>query len=196
MITPMQQGMTLIETLIGLVILALLAVISLQIVDSSNRVFQQAQRKEEFVDAASVRSFILNQIESAAPYAARVIDGKPVIEFEGGENQVYFISAAPMSAELPIEQATRLFLQDGDLIVERTPMAGEKAPSRRVLLRNIEALRFAYGASDGRGAIGFSNRWSGKSSLPAIVRMEVEPQAGLGPNMRLIIAAPGLSSVW
>lgn len=196
MIETAQKGMTLIETLVGLVILALLAVISLQIVTSSDRVFQQAQRQENFVDSVSVRSFILNQIESAAPYAERVIDGKPIIEFAGDDDKIYFVSASPMSAESPVEQATRLFLDGGDLLMERTPMVAGAASIRRVLMRDVASLRLAYGASDGRGVISFSNQWLEQSKLPDIVRIDVTPRSGHGIGMPAIFAAPGLSSVW
>lgn len=165
-----QSGMTLVETLVGLVILTLMAVLSLQLIDASNRTFDQGERMNDMSSRTAAIEFVRTQLESAAPQVERIEGGAPILLFRGERDSIVFVSSEPMMAETQCQQLTKLSVESSDLIVERTPLCGERASQRRILIHGVTRLEIAYSGEGGPAEL---NSWKERSALPGLITLTV-----------------------
>lgn len=189
-----QRGMTLIEMLVVLAILATISVSVSAIIFSAGRSITVAQRFDERAEIHMVRAFIRTQIEGAIPYADRISGNAALIVFDGRAEELSFVSASPGRSEQPGLYLTRLSVNDaGALILSRTPYRMEGPTQDRTLLEHIEAVRFSYtdnAAPDGDAQ--WASEWTDQSELPSLIAIDVKIGETAGGRWERLLTHPRL----
>lgn len=189
-----QAGLTLLEMLVGLVIISMLAMLAFQTLRSSQLMLNQAARRQSDSDERAAVAFIRDQIESAAPVVARVDAGRAIVAFTGDDDSIEFVSAAPLAAEEPQFQRMRLFLEDSALVMERAPLQSAGEPRRRLLLNRVAALTIEYGYVNGDSLLQFDRAWRDRSEAPKIIRFTYNH---IGRDDAIVfLASPKISAVF
>lgn len=191
----MQSGATLVELLVALAIISVMTVAGLGLTQAARQAYAGAERRQSVLDAIAARRFLAAQIESASPVVASVISGRPIIDFDGDERSLRFVSAEPVQAELPSLQRTRLFLEGQDLILERIPLEGGGEAERRIIARGISRLSLSYYDTAEGGGESPAARWRGRSAFPSLVLITAESVAG-APPWPALAARPRLAARW
>ena len=192
MMAKSQRGMTLLETLIALVILAGAMTAALAIARTAERLNSAALRRQQYVDNAFGGSYLRALLEGAAPVVRETASGSPILDFSGGPQEISFHSTFFAEAERPRFEQARLSIVEGAVLLSRGAKAdGEQTP--RVLMVLDGPARFRYGATSAEGRLHFVDDWSNRSTLPDAIVVEKSVDAESATHVALV-AAPMLSS--
>jgi general secretion pathway protein J len=191
------RGFTLLElviamTVLGMVTVALYGVVAIgaSAAGAGERKTEQARR---FRTAVTVMS---RQLRSVAPlFISGDKDEEPKPFFVADDESIEFITAAPQGPYAVGLAIVSYWLQDGKLFMSELPYflaydedgLDEDADALKletVLLYDVKALALSYQRSEG-DEDGWEDAWdaSDEDSLPAVVRMTVEPETPDGPSL-------------
>lgn len=150
-----QDGFTLLELLIALVILAMMAAIGLEAFRLGSRSWERGERRAEAEQRARVIQGQLARDLGALQPVTMVVEGKRVVDFVGSPDRVVFHSAPVTYRPLPYGAMVRrvsYFVAPhiGLVIHEAYPLA-ERAPETRLLDRSVVRISFRYLAPPGPG---------------------------------------------
>jgi general secretion pathway protein J len=179
-------GFTLIELLIALTLVGLLSVLLVGGLRFGARVWETGhEHSESFAEIEAVHGFLRRQLSQARLSVQAAKSPAAPADFIGSGDRLRFMGT--LSAYVGVGGLYRFELAP----VERTEgMALELAwqlyrpdrrewfeddPSRRILIEGIEEVRFRYfGSLDVQDVAEWRNSWASKTSLPALVSLEIE----------------------
>jgi hypothetical protein len=116
--------------------------------------------------------------------------GTPDIFFTGTPSNVAFVTGGGIGAGPQGEEVVTLTIEDqkssnARLVRRRAPWLGPRARLKSVVLEDdvvlIEGnfdMAFAFGRSQPGQAFGWSDQWTGESTIPRVVRLTLRDRAG------------------
>lgn len=187
-----QRGMTLLETLIALVILAGAITTALAIVRTAERLNAAGLRRQQNVDNAFGESYLRALFEGMAPVVSHAVDGAPILDFAGDASGLEFYSTHFADAERPHLNKTHIRIVDGAVLLSRE-RDSDAAQNSRVLMILDASARLRYGEVIADGRLQFRDDWTGKSKLPDVIVIEDSGEDAVRPQLK-VVAKPALSS--
>ncbi len=187
-----QRGLTLLETLVALVILAGAFTAALAMTRTADRLNAAAQRRQTLVDNAYGISRLRSLFEEVAPVVRAAPNGVPILDFSGTATEVSFFSAHLAAAErAPIERTT-VRIADGAITIssDHTPL-GDPSASRALAILD-RAIRFQFGEIGADGTLVFKDEWGDRPDLPALIMIAPATAPG-APQSPILAATPRLS---
>jgi general secretion pathway protein J len=188
------RGFTLLEVLVAVTLLGLLSVALFGAVRVGAQGWRHAeQRGTATADAAAVQDMLRRMIASAKPVFASPDPTNAAVAFDGGPRALALIGMlpdafAPTLQGQGLQGQQRLFLaQFGGtrtlMLAWRLDLPaadGGALPETLVpLVDHVRAVRFAYyGAPADGSAPGWTDSWADRATLPALVRVHLERDAG------------------
>ncbi|MEQ8344252.1 MAG: prepilin-type N-terminal cleavage/methylation domain-containing protein [Sneathiellaceae bacterium] len=184
-----EAGMTLIEVLVAITLLAMLATMIAQGARLTGRAWSTAeQRTNDVDDIETVRALLRRTITRAQPSFASADLSDLAIQFDGQPERLTLI--APRSGiegggewvrqvlyVAPYEGAQGLYLAwqvDAPQRGGREIDTGPGATDRALLLDHVESVRFGYFGPPSPGEPPtWLTSWTGRQRLPTLVRIEV-----------------------
>src|SRR5262249_53593547 len=173
------RGMTLLEVLVALTILAVIVTVLVAGLRVGVQAWEAGERRAASQQQLrAVIELLTEALATAAPYRGRLGDGlDKVTLFRGGSDEVHFVTPAPpLVLDVPAAPSHAVTLrrtnEDQLRLVERMVPADEPFGddgARVTLSRSVTAFKVEY--RDGQGA--WADRWDPRNSggLPAAVRV-------------------------
>lgn len=201
------RGMTLIEALVALALMAILSVGLLTTFRIGGHVYNQVSRLDTGArDTVSVQQFLRQTLESAYPLHPHPGRLTTQVGLEGSEQSVTFLAPMPESSgaagyfryELTLETSEK---GSRDLSVRWSPVraqtsaGGSDTHNSEVLLQGIDSLEWSYlETADLTSGAPVAPRWlptwSGTARLPTLVRLRVQFPAGDARSWPEFVVAP------
>ncbi len=159
-----QQGLTLLEVLITLVILAVMGVIALEAFRIGHRSWERGERRAEAEQRIRVvYGMLSHELASLRPVTAE-LDGKRVMAFQGSQDRVFFYSAPDGYVSFPyngmvrglsffVERGKGLVVQEGYPLIEGQ-VSLDPGGAIKVVDPHVTRIRFRYLAAPSRDEIG------------------------------------------
>lgn len=196
-----QAGMTLLELVVALGLLALLVGVLAAALGVSTRGSAAVERRAEHAETLRIAHTTLRRYLAQARPVRTQLDQRDQVVFAGAPDGLGFVAVMPPWPGGGGLYLVRLSLEEVGglraLVLTRRPTAGEAAvidgeAERTVLVAGVAALRWSYfGADDGARQGSWRSEWRGRGELPKLVRLELrlaDPQAPAWPP--LIAALP------
>jgi len=139
-----QHGVTLLELVITLTIVSFLALIAVQAFQLGSRSWERGEKRAEAEQRFRVVSAILAQQLASLHPARALVDGKPVLAFQGMSDRIFFYSAPDGQGPLPYSAMVRgqaYFVEPGKGLVvqESYPLVeGDVSLEPRGVLHVVE----------------------------------------------------------
>lgn len=209
-VSPRSGGMTLIEALVALALMAILSVGLLTTFRIGGRVYSQVSRRETNArDLVSVQRFLRQTLESAYPLQPH--PGRLTTEWglDGSEQHLTFIAPMPESAGAAGHYRYELMIDTTDkgtrnLLVRWSSVRGALSadPSTEhnseVLLEGIDSLQWSYLETlDPQSGQPVAPRWlaswGARARLPTLVRLQVKFPAGDARTWPDFLVAPRIT---
>ena len=183
-----EAGYTLVELLI---VLALMGLISLAIAGGLRFGARTWEKTEQTVGASetargghAVLTSLLSRLYPRTPDAAQ----PQAAAFEGGADRMTFLADA--AAPFPAEGVARFTLAvrrdrgTSSLLLTQESERGPSAKVEEVLFDNAARIVFSY-AEVGEGVVTWTDTWTGRERMPALIRVRVAfpPGAGRWPDL-------------
>jgi general secretion pathway protein J len=203
--TRRQGGFTLLEILVAVMVLSVLAALVYGMLRLGMRSWEAATTRIEASELTRIGwTFVQSSLNDARSVPSRHEDD-PGIHFFGAHDALEFVAELPAHLAPGGLYALRLYLDSGAgqgparLQVEAVHFADyenrvqdEELP-RAVLAEDVAALELAYyGASADSAESGWTDTWSGRETLPLLVRMQVALRDGT--QWPVLIAHPRYGS--
>jgi len=201
------RGMTLIEALVALALMAILSVGLLTTFRVGGRAYAQVSRLDASArDTVSVQQFLRRALESAYPLHPH--PGRLTTEYglEGSEQTLSFLAPMPESSGSAGHYRYELVLESAgtdskNLVVRwspaRTGSGADPTDTQHseVLLERIDSLEWSYLETlDPTSGLPVSPRWlpiwGGTSGLPMLVRLKVRFRPGDARSWPEFVVAP------
>jgi general secretion pathway protein J len=196
-----EQGMTLVELLVGLSLLSLIALMLAGGLHLGTRVWETSANRLSQGDRLERSDSFLRQL--LAQMRIRFDDlaaGSPR-GFLGDPDKLAFL--APLPEQFGGGDVYSFELGDGtgdvssSLMLRWQPMApgaGKNASGEAMLIDRMQAARFAYyGKAAGEAAASWHDEWSGHSGLPVLIRLTLTRLAQPGGDDTTLYFAPALA---
>jgi general secretion pathway protein J len=177
-----EQGLTLIELLLALAILAVLTGFLAGGLSIGRRAFDADRTGEISAETDGAIQAITTLIGSALPVRGNTADLKSGVKFEGRQETLSFVSLSEGRSLRGGPHTVRLRRSGGDLVVDVMGAAPEPAgsavgpvPTRVVVLSGVRDIRFSYfGGVNSAGPSGWQAQWLGAEGLPALVSIQID----------------------
>lgn len=197
-----EAGFTLVEVLVSLVLLAFLTTIVFQGLRFSTRAWTSAVRKSDAAASSDAARTVLRQaITMAYPDFASDNIADRTIAFEGTSTVLTLVTPLPAAIDAGVladEQFLVVPARDGNALVMRwqlhLPASDAAAPlpiEQVTLLDQAAPVRFSYfGPPAPRQPSAWLDRWTGRASLPELVRVQFGPSASGAPRWPDLVVEP------
>ena len=179
-----ERGFTLVEMIVALVLLGLV----LALIGAGARVLRGtgdrlAERGDDLADLALFSALMQERLGDAVELEFGPA-GKPAVSFDGNAARARFLTLTPdFQAGGPLLAMEIGAGADGGLWLELAPLAadqrdfnvldGTKGVERRLLVRDVEAVRLSYfGRKEGEEPA-WHDLWQGEARLPRAVRFDL-----------------------
>jgi general secretion pathway protein J len=188
-----EDGFTLVEVLVALVLVSLLSVLALNALQFGIEAWQRSSKSSTELDDRIHAEGLLRQLLSqTSPRFVTRIGATGYVDFEGQATSLHFIADPPQSLgggpvifTLEMENSDRR----RHLIVSSRPELAKTdtrpSLSRRVLLKDAEQVEFAYFGSKGVRTAWY-REWIRETHLPDLIRITLHKDEGEG-EMSLFI---------
>lgn len=192
-------GFTLLEVLVAVTLLGLLSVALFGAVRLGAQGWRHAEQgRAATEDAAAVQDVLRRIVASAKPVFASADPTDTTIAFDGAPQSVALIGTLPDAIAPGQQGEQRLFLASNDdtlMLAWRldlpAPDGGVLRERMAPLLDHVRAISFVYyGATADGSTSGWTDRWEDRATLPALVRLHVERDAGAPGPWPDLVAAP------
>jgi general secretion pathway protein J len=192
-----EDGFTLIEVLVSLVLLALVLGLLSGVVRFARGTWDAAARLDREAGYDIAANFLRQRLGEALPLFERTATGAMRVTFQGTSDTLKFVAASqngPAGAglyALALEAASARGASQA-LFARVAPYqqarAGPEAPSEdHVLAENIKSVAFRYfGRKDRRQPPAWQDAWNRTDALPDLVEMTVNYADRRGPAVLLI----------
>jgi general secretion pathway protein J len=179
---PGEQGLTLIELLLSLAILAVLAGFLAGGLSMGRRAFDADRASGIGRETDEAIEVIATVIGSALPVRASTGNQQASVMFDGRQGSMRFVGLSEGRSLRGGPHKIGLRLRGGDLVVDVMPSAvgaktGVPEPSVPgvVVLRGVRQINFGYfGRTNPSAAPGWRNDWSGLEHLPDLVSVRID----------------------
>ncbi|MGR9106181.1 MAG: prepilin-type N-terminal cleavage/methylation domain-containing protein [Gammaproteobacteria bacterium] len=193
-----ETGFTLLEILIGLVLLSIMLSLLFGAIRMGTRVWDSAEDRAANVDRMLiVEHFLRDHLTTVRPLIDNFSGDQPVFSFTGNEDSLQFVSDLPNSARLGGLHQFNLDIvpeKDSNVLVAKLKsfyptLDGADAAIEDVrLISGVGSVRYSYYGTDpletaanpiGTGSeAGVENarwmdRWEDRNDLPLLIRMEI-----------------------
>jgi len=192
-------GFTLVELLAALAVLAMLTGVLAAALSTGFTGRSRITARADALDELRAAQALMRRTMTEARPVSWTSQGRfAVAAFDGAPNHVAFIGTLPGFDGPGGLHQIRFALTGGALVMERASTAGEEQIFRTadpvVLLRDVAALRFTYfGRRQRSSEARWHPDWQDETSLPDLVRVEVEPVVVGRPLWPALVVAPQLS---
>lgn len=191
-----QQGFTLLELLVAIVLLALISVVLLNGVRFGNQVWQSAEARVDRSAARSAREdFLRRQLSRIYPVRQDTREGRRML-FKGTRETLRFIGPAPADAAVAGTYTYDLRLSnDGrkDLVLSWSVIGSGAYADRIVLMHDVRSVELTYfGPVRKNRAAGWRAKWDDGEYLPRLIRMRAVAEGQPAPDAIDIVVAPRL----
>jgi general secretion pathway protein J len=191
-----QQGFTLLELLVAIVLLALISVILLNGVRFGTQVWQSAEARVDRVEAQTARAdFLRRQLSRIYPVRQDTREGRRML-FTGTRETLRFIGPAPAEAAVAGTYTYDLRISsDGrkDLVLSWSVIGSGAYADRIVLMHGVRSVELAYfGSVRNDRAAGWRNKWDNVAYLPRLIRMRAIAEGQPAADAIDIVVAPRL----
>ncbi|MDH3918344.1 MAG: prepilin-type N-terminal cleavage/methylation domain-containing protein [Rhodospirillales bacterium] len=201
---PRSGGFTLVELLVALTLLGLIFVALFGGLRFGTRTWETGnQRSEAFAEVEVMQSLLRRQLAQAV--TLRTPKGDQAV-FVGEGDRLGFAAPGPSQTGVGGLYLFEIFTEPSDenhrLVLRwqihrpalEFPLDDEES-KRRVLLENVEGLRFSYfGDTEKRKDVQWNDSWSDLEFLPKLVLIEVALPSGDGRYWPDLIVAPRSTS--
>lgn len=170
---PNQEGFTLLELLIALVVMVLITMVLGGVLRLASRAWERGEQQVETQERSRDLVALLSQeLRSAYPYA--ITDGDKLVHFFQGEGgRVRFVSAVSdpsPGGHAPFRVVTLFFERGGGLFIRSAPLLGRGLPedghaSAHLLDSRVQEFRLRY-----LGPEGWVSSWEPREVKPAEAR--------------------------
>jgi prepilin-type N-terminal cleavage/methylation domain-containing protein len=180
------DGFTLIETLVSIMLLALVVAFLPGLLQLGTRAMQSRTRLDAISAAGPARQFISQQLSSATSVLQRRPDGRLYLAFAGSRDELEFVAPASLEAQQSGMQFYKLALDEirtasgnagRSLTSEMRPysLQADAPATRSVLMRDVTKLSFRYfGQRGGEDSARWHDEWMSERALPQLVEMRNE----------------------
>jgi type II secretion system protein J len=193
------DGFTLIEILVSLVLLGLMAAMTVNVFQQLKTVRSIQARYEARSNAASVVAFIGSEISRAMVISLRTEEGGTMRPLDGKRNSVRFLAATRSGFKDEALREISVYLEtkqgEAKILREIRSRSGDNSSSEgRVdeLLKGVTDLKFSYRSDGGNGQ--WTNNWQEIADLPAAIRIEVADGTSGVLISRTVLLAAGARS--
>jgi general secretion pathway protein J len=177
-----EQGLTLIELLLALAILAVLTGFLASGLSIGRRAFDADRTGEIGAETDGAIQAITSLIASALPVRGSTANPKSGVMFDGRQETLSFVSLSEGRSLRGGPHTVRLRRSGVDLVVDVMGPALEPAgaatgpvPTRVVVLSGVRDIRFSYfGGMNQGGPPGWQAQWLGAERLPALVSIQID----------------------
>lgn len=187
-----QRGFTLIEVLIGLVLLSIMLSLLFGSIRMGARIWEAGETRAAELDRILVvQNFLRRQLTTVRPILDDLNSGEATFSFSGSADSLQFVSDLPSSAHRKGLHLFNLELADDDdsnvLIVKLKafypPLDGAEAAIEDVrLISGVDSVVYSYFGvedftekpADGR----WTEEWQDKEFLPFLIKIEIHMQNG------------------
>jgi general secretion pathway protein J len=191
-----EQGLTLIELLLALAILAVLTGFLAGGLSIGRRAFEADRVSEVSAQTDAAIQTVSSLIASALPVRASEANSKARIMFDGRQDSLLFVGLSEGRSMRGGPQMIRLRRSGADIVVdvmgpaaETTRSAGGLTPTRVVALKGVRDVRFSYfGSANPRHPSGWQAQWFGADRLPDLVSIQIEFEDARRNEPPMIIA--------
>jgi len=197
-------GFTLVELLVAMTLLGLIFVALFGGLRFGTRTWETGnERSEAFAEVELMQSLLRRQLAQAV--MLRVPKGAEAV-FVGEGDRLGFAAPGPSQTGVGGLYLFEVFTEPSDenhrLVLRwqihrpelEFPLDGE-ASKRRVLLENVEGLRFSYfGDTEKKNDVQWNDSWSGLDVLPKLVSIQVALPSGDGRYWPDLIVSPRSTS--
>lgn len=200
--TSPEAGLTLLELLVAMTLMALVAVVLLGGLRFGARVWEQSERHNiGGSEILLVQARLRHQIERAWPYFDTSDPANPHVAFDGRMDSLSFLAPSPEEpapggyAEIVLiavveEGETRLVMR---MRHQLAPDGTE--PREETLMEGFADLRFSYfGSPGGERPPEWQDEWTHRKRLPDLLRIEgqfVPAKGGIWPEL---VVAPRIDA--
>lgn len=208
-----QRGFTLLEILIGMVLLSLMMTMLFGSISMGARIWDSGEKRAADLDRMLiVQNFLRQQLTVARPVFDDFSSDETVFSFSGTENSIQFVSDLPSSARRGGIHQFNLELEkenDSNVLYARLKifyplLDGVDAEIEDVrLLNDIDSLEVSYfGLEDSEDEIGeneWVDEWQEKDYMPILVQMVIRTKDGtywppLIVNPKIVSSGPNLAT--
>jgi prepilin-type N-terminal cleavage/methylation domain-containing protein len=191
-----EQGLTLIELLLSLAILAVLTGFLAGGLSMARRAFDADRVNRIASDSNAAIQTISTLIGSALPVPASRDGQVPGVMFDGGQEAILFVGLSEGRSLRGGPHKVSLRRNARDLVVEviaaaaaTTKDAPEPPPTRVVVLSGVSEIHFEYfGKINPAAVAGWRPDWSGAEQLPDLVSLRVVFEDGRRNEPAIIVA--------
>ncbi|MBK1662695.1 prepilin-type N-terminal cleavage/methylation domain-containing protein [Paracraurococcus ruber] len=191
-----RPGFTLVETLVGLVLLGLVAALGLAGLGLVGRAGASAAP-----DAATLllaQDQLRARLVGALPLLAEGPGGLPTLLFEGGADHLAFVADLPPRFGVAGPAWLELRREEAGLLLRWRPLAGAasgEGAAGRPLVAGLAGLRLRYfGTPRGEDPPGWRADWSGATRLPRLIALDAEFPPGDARAWPALVVAPRLAA--
>lgn len=189
------NGFTLIETLVSIMLVALVVAFLPGLLQLGTRAIESRTRLDTISAAGPARQFIAQQLASATAVLQRRPDGRLHLAFTGARDALAFVAPASLGAQQTGVQDYSIALDASgagagnpgrSLSISMRPYAlqGDTPATNSVLMRDVTTLSFRYfGRRSGEDSASWHDEWIGEGVLPKLVEMRIaflRPQPAAG----------------
>jgi len=176
-------GFTLVELLVGIVLLSLLSLAIFGSVRFGIKAWDRgSMHAEEAENTLFAQNFLRQTIGSAYPFYLTIDPTRSGVDFEGTSRSLSFLAPVPIALGSGGRVRFRLAAEPhgdrADLVVtsqaELADLTNSSTMTRKALMNNVHGFELAYfgaGRSDRAGR--WRDSWSGETALPQIVRVRL-----------------------
>ncbi|MBV1800141.1 prepilin-type N-terminal cleavage/methylation domain-containing protein [Siccirubricoccus sp. G192] len=191
-----RPGMTLVETLVGLVLLGLVSTLGLASLGLVGRAGAVAVADNTALTA--VQDLLRLRLLAAVPVVGEGSGGRPAVLFEGGAERLAFITELPGRFGVSGLALVGLRREAEAVQLRWRPLRGAaegEGTAGRLLLENVAMLRLRYfGVPRPREAAAWHDAWSEASALPAVVGLAIAFKPGDTRHWPPLLVAPRLAA--
>jgi general secretion pathway protein J len=186
-----EQGFTLIEVLVSLVLLSVLTAYAVTAVSSIKRTQAIENRIVARSETDAVRHHLQQTLSDMRVVFEARKDGATELAFDGAENQLSFITVLDdRTVKGGLYRVTYHLSENGDLAMRYSmfrPDQKESETSEISLLQGVKGLKFAY-LDDRGGKRTWVPTWQGQAELPGGVLVQIEFTGNYREWNELIVA--------
>lgn len=179
-----EAGFTLLELLIALTLLALLIPMLFGSFRYAYRAWDRMETSEQLAELSSVRSFLHNIIGATYPDYLGTNGRTEWVAFNGDQDSLAFVAPTPAAAGGASMSHFTLHIAEGDhgkkLVMDWSPEFGEAdvfekegVESATILVDGLDQVFFSYYGGAGNKAAQWNDQWTGRASLPNLVKMRL-----------------------
>jgi general secretion pathway protein J len=174
-----EEGLTIVELLVSLVILSMISLMIVAGVGTGRRVWERLDERALAVESVEGAQTLLRDRLERAYGATRFDQAQPYADFSGQTNRIDFL-AEPVEVERP--QALRRYDLalgvNGDLLLASwSDVAADPdhpAITTQLVLKGVQAMELAYfGAMPPDNIMRWRPQWDHQAALPRLVRVRV-----------------------